>query len=195
MSDTSPPILPKRSVYARYAWPIVAVAALLIAPMLWGVHKAFEGMNNNLRQWLPRNLPATEDYLQFRSVFGADDFAVVSWDGCTLDDERLEQLAEALVPPPDQPRNDETECFSRVVTGPDLLKTLMAEPFELSREEALSRLEGTLVGPDRKTTCAVITLSKIGNTERRGHSRNPRPDHQGLWNNLSFGLRCRTHPS
>ncbi len=160
----------ERSFYARYAWLIVLVAVLLPGPIIFGARKAFEGMNNNVRQWLP-DRAETVQYQEFRRTFGADDFALISWEGCTLDDERLDRLAEALVPPAEKRGDEEseskTECFAKVLTGRQALRTLMAEPFELSRKEALSRLEGVLVGPDHKSTCAIVTLSEIGDTDRR----------------------------
>ncbi|MAG92454.1 MAG: hypothetical protein CMJ48_01705, partial [Planctomycetaceae bacterium] len=54
----------------------------------------------------------------------------------------------------------------RVISGYDSLRQLTAPPLELSREEALERLQGTLVGPDRKTSCAVVVLTFAGNAQR-----------------------------
>ncbi len=156
-----------RSFYARYAWLILIVAAVPIPVIVWGAIRAFQESNNNVSQWLPQDFPETETYRNFRTLFGADDFVLISWEGCTLDDPRLEELAGELVPPPEQRRmGDGTEYFSKVITGPGMLDTLTGPPFKLSRDEALKRLEGTLVGPDGKSTCAVITLSELGDTDR-----------------------------
>ncbi len=60
-----------RSLYARYAWVILLVAVALLPCSIWGALQAFRGSNNNISQWLPRDFPETERYLEFRRVFGA----------------------------------------------------------------------------------------------------------------------------
>jgi len=141
----------------------------LIPFSMWGVIETFRNANNNVSQWLPQHYEQTRTYQEFRRLFGSDDIAVISWEGCTLDDERLEKLASHLVPPPDERRpGDGSEWFEKVVTGSRALDSLMAGPSQLPREEALRRLEGTLVGPDHKTTCAVVTLSRKGDADRTG---------------------------
>ncbi len=156
-----------RSFYARHAWPILIAAVALVPPGAWGTLQAFRGSNNNVSQWLPRDFPETEAYRYFCRKFGADEFAVVCWDDCTLDDPRVEELARRLVPPPEKRREgDGTEFFEKVLTGPGALKALMGPPFELSRDEAIERLKGTLVGPDGDRTCAVVMLSEVGDADR-----------------------------
>ncbi len=159
----------KPSFHARYAWPIMVGLAALIPAILWGVKETFRNANNNVAQWLPQHYDATRDYQEFRRLFGSDDMAVVSWEGCTLDDERLEKLALALVPPPEERRpGDGSEWFQKVITGQRVVEDLMAAPARLTRKQAIGRLEGTLVGPDHKTTCAVVILSRKGDADRTG---------------------------
>jgi len=157
----------KRSFYARYGWLLLGLAALAIPPMLWGVRETFRGANNNVSQWLPEDFPETETYQRFREQFGADAFALVSWDGCTLEDPRLEQFALHVVPPPGRAEADgHSKWFLEVTTGPRALRTLLSEPFRLSRDEAIRRLTGTLIGPDGRTTCALVILSPKGDSNR-----------------------------
>ncbi|MFH1266334.1 MAG: MMPL family transporter, partial [Planctomycetota bacterium] len=158
-----------QSFYARRAWWIIAGAALLIPPALWGVRETFRNANNNVSQWLPEDYKETRVYQEFRDAFGSDDFALVSWDDCTLDDERLEKLARRLVPTPGAAHaGNGSEWFKEVITGPRALEKLTGEPFALARSEALERLVGTLVGPDGRTTCAVVILSDKGDSDRTG---------------------------
>ena len=158
-----------RSFYARHAWRIIVGLMALIPAILWGVHQTFEHANNNVSQWLPQDYPETRTYQEFRRLFGSDDMAVVSWEGCTLDDDRLEKLALELVPPPEKRRpGDGSEWFQEVITGQRVLEDLMTGPSKLPRDAAVGRLVGTLVGPDRNTTCAVVILSKEGDEDRTG---------------------------
>ena len=113
----------KPSFYARYAWAIMLGLAALIPAILWGVGETFKNANNNVAQWLPQDYPQTRTYQEFRRLFGSDDMAVVSWEGCTLDDERLEKLALELVPPPEKRHpGDGSEWFQKVITGQRVLK-------------------------------------------------------------------------
>ncbi len=143
------------------------LVVLSLPGMGWGVHQAFRTANNNVLQWLPEGFPETEEYNRFRAVFGSDDFAVVSWEGCTLDDPRLERFAQAVVSPVGQRSSDDsTRWFSRVITGPKAVTLLTEGPFDISRQQAVEHFQGTLIGPDGETSCAVVTLSAEGNANR-----------------------------
>ncbi|NQU20081.1 MAG: MMPL family transporter [Candidatus Nealsonbacteria bacterium] len=157
------------SFYARYAWPLMAVLVALIPLTIQGVVGTFQSANNNVAQWLPQNSKEVARYDRFRGRFGADDFALVSWDGCTLDDPngKLELFARKVAPPPELAgKDDRARWFTSVVTGPRVLKMLTEEPLNLSRKEAIERLQGTLVGLDGKMTCALVTLSTEGNDKQ-----------------------------
>lgn len=54
------------------------------------------------------------------------------------------------------------QLFKSVMTGPAVLASLTQEGGELADvpEEALRRLQGTLIGPDGKQTCIVLTLTE-----------------------------------
>ena len=76
----------------------------------------------------------TDTYARFRSVFGTDDFALASWDGCTLqNDDKLDEFAGRVSPPAaDRKPGDGSEWFLNAVTGPQMLRQLMEEPLSLS---------------------------------------------------------------
>jgi len=151
----------KQPFFARYAWPIILGLVALTPLIFWGVKETFRKSNNNVSQWLPQDYEETRTYQEFRQLFGSDDSAVISWDGCTLDDDRLEDLAGYLA-------DDGSEWFDKVITGRQVLDDLMTGPAQLSRKAAIRRLHGTLIGPDLQTTCAVITLTEKGDSDRTG---------------------------
>ncbi len=185
----------EHSFYARFGSPIIIFLLLTSPLVMWGAMKAAQSNNNNIRQWLPRDLPEAATYEDFRRHFGADEFAIVSWDGCSLEDIRLEHFADLIIKydtgysasqprtffkvlsdrmdslitgmPPDTTARAE-RLFSEVNTGPRLLADLLDAPFpqKLTREEALGRLEGIFVGKDRQTTCAIVKLTDAGNRDR-----------------------------
>ncbi len=155
-----------RSFYTRYARWILAVAVATVPLIAWGTYGAFRSSNNNIAQWLPADFPETDIYENFRELFGADDFALVSWEGCTLDDPRLADFARRVAPSPEEPNDKFTRYFSEVTTGVSAIGTLTAEPFQLNRRQAIARIQGSLIGPDGHTTCALVGLSPLGCDDR-----------------------------
>ncbi len=177
-----------RSFHARHAWLLLLLPLLSLPWVIPGIRGTVTGANNNVSQWLPRDREETRTYLEFREMFGSGDFAVASWEGCTLGDERLERFAQAVVPevvPQSDPQSedDDSKWFEEVITGTRLVETLTDEPFGLSRDEAIWRLEGTLIEAQKQTeeqgstaerekdaeqrlTCAVIRVSEAGDRSR-----------------------------
>lgn len=147
----------------RLAWGVVVGFAALAPLVGWGTIGAMARMENNVVQWLPADYESTQSFFRFLQHFDPDAFVLVSWPGCTLDDPRVGQLAEGVVGATSLEKGvSKSRCFQRVITGPSLLQTLQSAPIEISREEALARLRGSLVGPDLNTTCVVFSMSEYG---------------------------------
>jgi hypothetical protein len=150
--------------YSRRGAAILLIAAAFIPVIAWGSLRAYDRSSNQVDQWLPRHTEAAGLYDDFLRAFGSDESVLVSWEGCTLDDPRLERFARYVEGDPAAPRL--AEPFATVVTGRRAFRALVSEPLRFTESDALARLEGTLVGPDRKTTCAVLTLSDAGDADR-----------------------------
>ena len=91
---------------------------------------------------------------------------IVSWPGCTIESPALDVLSRSLRRPDLFRDARGRPLVERVVTGREALAGLMDAPLRLRRDEAILRLRGTLIGPDAKTTCAVVTLTPAGLAER-----------------------------
>lgn len=158
----------KQPFYTRYGTLILLVSLFLLPFAVLGTARAIKTNKNDVKQWLPETYEETKIYREFRERFEGEEFILVTWEGCTLDDQRLRLLTEKLVPPADVPRAaDQPSFFSEVITGRSILEVLTSEPLNLSREEALERLTGSLIGPDGKQTCAVLSLSNEGKVNLR----------------------------
>jgi predicted RND superfamily exporter protein len=152
----------------RRAWLVVLAFAAGAPLMVAGMLLSILHMRNDVTQWLPVTYPETQSFIQFLRHFDPEAFVLVSWEGCTLDDPRIGQLAEAVVGPPSmEPGASRSPYFSKVITGPSLLEVLTSEPINLTREEALERLSGSLIGPDHQSTCVVFTMTPRGVQEMR----------------------------
>jgi predicted RND superfamily exporter protein len=160
----------KQSFFARYANHILLIAVILTPLAGWGALKAIKGNKNDVSDWLPKNYPETVELSWFRKHFVADQFVIISWDGCTLgddpsgkdDDPRIAKLAKALleVELPKQIPAEDRACFKSVTSARDVLRELMAPPTELSQKQAKARLAGALIGADGRQTCVMATLTE-----------------------------------
>lgn len=163
------------------------IAAFLLALMPRGARKAVEGNTNKAEDWLPPGYAESVDLRWFRDHFIGEQFALVSWDGCTLGDtEKLEKLARSLIPSAKAVENagvdsdirQRAEWYSHVATGPDVLEQL-TESLQISYPEAIRRVEGALVGPrqldengeslgnDSRITCLIVYLTQEATTNNR----------------------------
>ncbi len=149
-----------RRLPGLYSAVVLLLAALSLPWIALGVRGALRSNTNDPRQWLPRDFSETETYLWLQEHFGSDEITVVSWPGCTLDDDRAACLAEALLADP------QTSMFQRALTGRQVLEQLTSPPLDLPRREAIRRLQGVLVGPDGETTCVLLTIAPRGVEDR-----------------------------
>lgn len=117
--------------------------------------------------WLPEHFPERQTFSDFSRRFGILDSVLVSWEDCTVDDQRLVAFAERVrslglgdgsVSGP--------RLFPEVLTGYEAVRDLMREPLRLSREAALRRLRGVLVGQDGLASCALVMLSPEAGRDR-----------------------------
>ncbi len=64
-----------------------------------GARKALQSNDNNVHDWLPTTYDETKDFGWFQQHFENETFVLISWEGCTLEDPRLELFAKKLLPP------------------------------------------------------------------------------------------------
>lgn len=125
---------------------------LLFPVVLYGAFQALWSMNDDAVSWTGTDLDARRRLEWFDTHFAASGSVLVSWDGCTLDDERLDRFAESL-------EGGQFPWLDRVVTGRETLAELTAPPYGRRRSEAIEQLRNVMIGPDGKTTCAVVILT------------------------------------
>ena len=177
--------------YERYSVWILAVLVFLLPMVVVGAIKAKGNNRNDVKGWLPLEYPETKTYRFFRENFQGEEFILVSWVGCTMDDPRLELLARKLLPPPEEAsRIDRPIFFKTAQTGPRAVERMTEEPLNLDTEEAVDRLTGALIGDidssneqtneentaadlteaevDDLQTCLVLTLSDAARANLHG---------------------------
>ena len=113
---------------------------------------------NEITEWGNQRSPAYQQYDDFRKQFGVEEYVIVSWPGCVLDDPRLEQVTASI-------ETDLSESVERVSSGARLLSELR-DRAKLSETAALKRLRGILIGQDGSQTAVGFNLSKVGMENR-----------------------------
>ncbi|MDX1927665.1 MAG: MMPL family transporter [Pirellulaceae bacterium] len=104
-----------------------------------------------LHKWLPEGKPERQRYERFLEVFGNDHFLVISWDGCRVDDPRVDAFRERVL----AEDNATAPHIESVLTTGDVVKILTSDPLNLSVGEAFARLKGFLVGPNGNSAVVV----------------------------------------
>ena len=183
----------KKTFYDRWGW-LILIASLACVPFaFFGAGKAIQSNVNKVEDWLPKSFAETRELAWFRTNFPSDQFILVSWDGCKLgedpalgadgDDPRIAKLAELVAPKEVDPNDiDAVEAkkyFKTVSTGRMLLDQLTQG--SLDYPAAIERLKGSVLGPDGRQTCVIVSLdpettSKLKPILGRGQMRIFRPN-------------------
>lgn len=158
----------KQPRYVR-RYVVTVILLVLVSPFLiYGAHQSVESMCIAPEKWAPPVMQSRQNYDKFKDHFESNDLLLISWPGCTVDDPRLIEF-EAAINGPRTTEFGETHesIFDRIVSGAGVVNSLTAPPLKLPRDEALERLEGSLVGQDLNDSCAVIILTDRGNELRK----------------------------
>ncbi len=152
----------------RRRWFVATILMLATRPLIgFGAHQTMHSMLTLPSRWLPESFPERRALEQFVDEFESGDSVLISWPGCSVDDPRLAEIQsaiEALRDDPDRPV--EAGYFDETSSGYSALQELTRPPLSLSRDEALLRLRGALVGNDGVFSCVVIALTEKGLYER-----------------------------
>ena len=140
----------------RWSRRTVAIGLLLLPVIIYGAAHAPLG-ESSMHQWLPEGRVERQRYERFLDDFGSDQFVLISWDGCRVNDPRLVDFCEQLSSEPAHERR----LIDSVQSTPQVLQRLTADPVNLSIGQAVRRLRGSLVGP--RGQCAVVaSVSQYG---------------------------------
>lgn len=164
----------KPTFFARWSWTILAATVLLVPYLFYNAGMAVQSNVNKIEDWLPSTFRETGELKWFRDNFPTDQFVLITWEGCKIardpevypedvDDPRIQQLTDALRGvslPPGDPDRDECERFIKSVSsGREVLNRLVASENAVAYDEAVERLKGSVLGPDGRQTCLLVSLT------------------------------------
>ncbi|TWU06994.1 MMPL family protein [Symmachiella macrocystis] len=152
----------------RRRWLMASILMLCLVPFIgMATQQTMHSMLTLPSRWLPDSLPERQALERFIDEFESGNSVLLSWPGCAVDDPRLAEVAAAITAlRSDASRTEEAAYFDETVNGYTALQELMEPPLSLSREAALSRLRGSLVGQDGDFSCMVVVLTEKGLYER-----------------------------
>ncbi len=143
---------------------LTLIVILAVLPLV--IYGAWHVQTGNAlaHEWLPRESPEREAYDRFIGNFGDDQFILVTWQGCRLDDPRLTAFRDAVRSHAHGP----SALIERADSSGDFLAALTRPPLELSQDAARARLTGALIGDDG--TCLVIVKLTLDGTRQQSQS-------------------------
>ncbi len=153
----------KNSFFKNHALGLLMLVTFLLPIVLLGAKITLRSNRNDVKEWLPASYKETGEYKWFQKNFANETFVLISWDGCSLGDERIKIFSKKIMPDASVPYQG-PQLFTRLITGQAAVDQMTGPPLNLSETEAITRLRGSLIGPDPKInqTCVVLTLSKAG---------------------------------
>ncbi|HBO42379.1 MAG TPA: hypothetical protein DD670_00250 [Planctomycetaceae bacterium] len=145
--------------FQRHGLTILVVITFFLPMIGLGSLYALRSNRNDVKSWLPEAYEETATFKWYWEHFEGDAFILASWEGCHLGSERLAQIADALR------RNNDAEAaasgtrlFSDITTGEELVERMTGK-YGVAREIAIRRLRGSVVGPDERQTCLLLSIS------------------------------------
>ncbi|MGE0761063.1 MAG: RND family transporter [Pirellulaceae bacterium] len=149
---------------ARFNLILVYIVASL--PLIgWGAGAVLGTNVNSPLDWVSDRFAPRRAFAEFCDRFGSADVVVVSWEGCTLADRRLDWLTATLRSNQRFQNRDGKSYFDRVTSARELLEKIKGPPTNLSDEQARERLRGILTG-EHDTACAIIHFTPEGVSRR-----------------------------
>jgi uncharacterized protein len=135
----------------------VIVLMVFLVPIAWWSFKQID-LENDVENWLPSDDPQSKILSWYHEYFVSQDRVIVSWNHSRLDDPRIARFEKNLIGDiqPDGSRRNGVKYVESVITPADVIRRM--ENHKVSREEALLRLKGILLGSGP----LKIVLSKKG---------------------------------
>lgn len=166
------PEVPRRDLLRSVPWFACSVVTLAVmaasGPFIArAAFAVLEVDGTTPLEWVPPAFGPRQEYDAFTLLFESGDVVVVTWPGCEIGSRALDALA-AAASGADAPRDAAGRpWFDGVATGTAALEHLAGPPLDLDRAAAVERLKGLLLGPDGRTTCAVVGFTLAGIAERQ----------------------------
>ena len=151
----------------RRSLMVLALIGLLILPAGYQAWHSLQRIETWVEAWLPDGAPEVALRDEFQRDFESVDTIVVSWPGCTVDDQRQAEVVQSLTSGSTAPQLDGEPVVENVISGCLALRKLQTPPVSLTRQDAIGALKGNLVGQDESSSCVIVTLAPAASRRPR----------------------------
>ena len=123
---------------------VLAAMAFVLPFCWWSLGKIH--LENDVENWLPAGDPHAKTFHWYQSHFPVEDRVLISWDGSSLADPRIDRLIEELrgTPDADGVRRDRVRYVDEVVGPHQVIQRMTGRG--IPRPTAEERLQGVLIG-------------------------------------------------
>ena len=123
----------------------VFVSLMFFAPLMGAAVSQLK-TDNNVQNWLPEDDPQAKVLAWYHSHFPSEDRILITWDGSSLTDPRVERLREALAGRLDEDgvRRGGSPYVADVMTAHDVCSKIVS--YGVDSDDVLERMKGTLIG-------------------------------------------------
>ena len=113
---------------------------------------------NEITEWGDHGSPVYQQFSEYREKFGANETVILSWSGCDLSEQRVEDVAVGI----------ETQLagYIRNVSSGQRAYWLLRDKVQLSDAAAFKRLRNVLIGQDDQMTAIGFQLSEAARMNR-----------------------------
>ena len=113
---------------------------------------------NEITEWGNHESVTYQDFRKYREQFGTNNYFVVTWPGCALDDPRVETVTSKI-------ESDLESRASQVSNGQRVFRELQ-DGCGLSEQEALKRIRKNFVSESGSETAVGFNLTEVGRSDR-----------------------------
>lgn len=123
---------------------VLLFMVFLIPLAIWGT--TYTRMENEVTDWLAKDHPQYKVLEWYKTYFPFEETLLLTWEGSSLSDPRVQKFAQAITGEtgPDGIRRGGLKQVDRVTTPHELIERI--EKYDVSRDEAINRLKGVLLG-------------------------------------------------
>ncbi len=117
--------------------------------------------SSGVHEWLPEGRIERQEYDEFVRTFGNDQFLLITWNECTVQDSRLADFRQRL----QQLCEVERPRFAGIESTELILEKLTEPPLRLSDHEARERIRGFMIG-ENGTAAVLVRPTELGVSEQ-----------------------------
>ncbi len=117
-----------------------------------------ERFRNEITQWGDLKSPTHQQFVDFRRMFKGNEFFVLRWPGCDLNDNRVLDVSEEI-------SKQLSLEVAQVSSGQSVYWTLR-DGVGLSDSQSRARMRGVFIGEDQNSTALALRLTDAGQTDR-----------------------------